>query len=195
MNDNRARGSLSDDTLLRHWNDGLTYTAIGALVGITKERVRQRLRRHGISGVNVNPRPLMFDPKAAALNCVSVAEMARIYGVRDRDVLGHLERHGLQEEVGVLLSLTAARRKQERLQARRARAIARIRSVAARLGRTPTTTELALEGVFASQLHTLFGGTGRAMIHAGLTPNATGAPPSELPPWFRLEQDSDERED
>jgi len=167
------------------WQRGLSYTDIAKNVGLTRERVRQRLLRNGVSGVNRNPRPVNLDLLAEAQNYCSLKEIASVNRLRPEDLQHAISEAGLGQEIDTILELNRRAKEEAALEARRNHLIAQIRELAAAVGHTPTSSDLKTKNIFLTQLHREFGGTDHAMRRAGLQPNRPGYPPMSLPPWFR----------
>jgi 5-methylcytosine-specific restriction endonuclease McrA len=175
---------ISDAELVALFDDGTRAIDIARKVGLTRERVRQRLERNGRVGTNQNRFPkqgALLDAAALSTTWRGLAERLR---VTPRTLELALEKHAVRTEVETrLLSNRQAASAEHRLLAQRPY-VARIRAIAAEVGHTPTQDELEARDLYHASLHELFGSAQAAMLAAGLTPNLRGRPPMPLPSGF-----------
>ena len=171
---------------------------IARAVGISRERVRQRLERNGRAGPNRNALPSLDKIRDAARQSCAIDETANALNITPRALQLALDQRGARREI--LSTLEANRRKrgfEQRLSAQLPY-VQRLRELATRLGHTPTIDELEPEGIFHARLAQLFGTASAAMQAAGLIPNRPGVPPLPLPSDFgqddRPTEDSEELE-
>lgn len=138
-----------------HLRDGMTFEDIGRLEGITRERVRQIVRRNGVTVER--SREVVRGARAVTLRCETCGSefprrdtlVARARRVFCSDTC----RHNRVSDEGVL---------------------DRIRDVAERVGRTPTAAELDAARVWTSSVQKRFGSLRAAMLMAGLEPRGPG---------------------
>lgn len=154
------RSHVSDEELVRlHLGERLTLTAIARQVGLSKERVRQRMRRAGISPQKTH----------------EIAKQSRAVGV--------IRCRRCSAEIVVTPSEAKRRKFCSRACASRSRVptyshddlLDHLRAVADRIGRTPTAKVLNAVGPpHAHIFFDRFGSLTRAQELAGLEPNRRG---------------------
>lgn len=178
---------VTDEELVRLWDSGLSMTEIGDQVGLSRERVRQRLRPYGRKGANPNSVPSPEDIRKAITQEFSYPQVSRLLGVSIERLMRGIERAGLKDEVeeafqarDVYWAERAREREQRRL-------IPIIRQIAREVGHTPSQSELAIQGVYHMTLTRAFGSAADAMRAAGLEPNIRGRPPLLLPDDFDVD--------
>jgi len=91
--------SHSDEELIQLWRTGLTMTDIGERVGLARERVRQRLKKHGITGHNPNRVPSPEKIREAITKEFSIQHAARLLGVSVQLLIRGIEHADMYEEV------------------------------------------------------------------------------------------------
>jgi 5-methylcytosine-specific restriction endonuclease McrA len=179
-----AETHLSDDDIAAMWDAGETMTDIARSHGLSRERIRQRLKRTGREGTNPNRFPAAPVLSSLARESTSLAGMAAALGIAITKLDAALDHHGLRS--AVLQSLEENRREasQDQRRVSQQRYIGRLRKLAAEVGHTPTASELQDVGIHHVVLTKVFGAVPDAMIQAGLFPNEPGRPPQSLPPEF-----------
>ena len=180
MNDS----AISDHELVALFDDGMRAADIARKIGLTRERVRQRLERNGRGGTNQNRLPkqsALLDASALSTTWRGLSERLN---VTPRTLELALAKHAVRPEIETrLLSNRKAASAEHRLLAQRPY-VARIRGIAAEVGHTPTQDELEARDLYHASLHELFGSAQAAMLAAGLTPNVRGRSPMPLPSGF-----------
>ena len=158
-----------DAELVALYMGGATMEEIGQAVGLTRERVRQRIRRAGYVGTHRRGP----DPSAvcrAAETALSLGEVARISGCcadAARRVLVTLGKWAAFKERCTL----------HRRMRTRAALLIKLRHLAARLGRTPRIRDInRTRGMSHPLYFRYFGSLRAAQIAAGLEPNPVGQP-------------------
>lgn len=175
---------VTDNELIRRWDAGERMIDIALAVGLTRERVRQRLERHGRKGPNRNALPGSGELLAAAKGAGSLVELAGELKLPLHTIQLAVEQRGVRDEVQELLRRTREVRLEVKRRAAQQPYVRRIRQLALRVEHTPTQGELAEEGMYHVVLQRVFGSPSIAMIAAGLDPNVRGTPPQPLPPDF-----------
>jgi hypothetical protein len=176
--------STSDQVLLDLWSGGRTMTQIAEVVGLSRERVRQRLKEHGLSGRNPRRGPTEEQIRDRLFTCASTRELAREIGVSEPLLLRRISDLGIEEEAERAFEAEASRRAVLRKAREGDELLQRVRKLAAEVGHTPTEEELSDAGIFHAQLANAFGTAAEAMRTAGLRPNVRGRPPVNLPDGF-----------
>ena len=159
------RNLLRELEICALYSGGETQTAIGERYGVSRERIRQIVKRNGLGGLGRGIDPLRV--LAALPGAGSTVELANQTGF-DVQAVARLLR--------ALVPTASAEMQAYRREERRNRALAGLGVLAERLGRTPTTAELNFYGPRVGVLQRLFGSLSRAQIMAGLRPNRTGRP-------------------
>jgi hypothetical protein len=175
---------VTDEDLAKRWDSGQTQREIAERVGLTPERVRQRLKRTGRSGPNPNRLPTDEEILRVARGVYSMDEIARSLQIPTSRLVKALEGNDLDFRVRDVLDKRRKERSSLLKETNQATAVGRLRALAAKLGHTPTEKELEVDGLFHARLAQIFGSAPRAMIAAGLTPNRPGYPPEQLSPTF-----------
>jgi hypothetical protein len=165
-----------DVEIVRWWDAGATTVEIARRLGLSRERIRQRLSRNGRTGRQQSVSVSHVELLVAAERTQSQNEMALALGTAKHRVRFAIQRLGLQTEVRALLARNGARMRQtQRRQACHAFA-ASVRRLAAQLGHTPSVAEMRSGGLSASRLRRLFGSATAVARAAGLAPNQPGRP-------------------
>lgn len=186
----------NDVQLVALFRNGETQIAIARRMGLTRERVRQRLARNGLAGRSYGWAP----PKAALEDALRKAESIEHAAA----ILG-LERHRFEKAVELREledALADARQRwressrDDRRDERRWITAATILRLALTIRHTPTSEELAEYEISHVEMSRLWGSVPDAMRAAGLVPNQVGRPPSPLPGELAdvLEPTADDRE-
>jgi hypothetical protein len=174
----------NDRAILTFWEEGLDPAEMARSLGISRERVRQKLHRNGLRGKNPNAIPAKERVLEAARQSESLVELAKRLAVSEGLLKRALNRQDMQHEVRALLQ---ARRELAVVAAKVVRQQAlsqRVRRIASAVGHTPTGPELVDAGVFPTVLLKAFGSVAQAMECAGLRPNKPGHQPEPLRPGF-----------
>lgn len=174
----------SDQEIVALWTSGLTMTEIAARVGVSRERIRQRLKRNGISGTNRNSQLTAEEMLDAVQSRTAFAEVAESLGVSRGMLRLWLESARIETEFWARLDANKQSVKDTRDNAARARIVDIIIRTAAELGETPRASDLAPRGIYAVTLIRYFGSTPAAMQAAGLQPRkrAWGAGATDVTP-------------
>jgi 5-methylcytosine-specific restriction enzyme A len=176
--------SVSDAQLVALFDGGLHASDIARRVGLTRERVRQRLSRNGRAGTNPHRLPKEPALRAAAKLSTTWRALAERLQISQLLLDRAIESYKIRKEIDALLrSNRNAASAERRLLAQRPYVI-QIRQIAAQVGHTPTQAELEEYGLYHASLHEFFGSAQAAMIAAGLSPNVRGRPPLALPEGF-----------
>jgi 5-methylcytosine-specific restriction endonuclease McrA len=186
----------NDVQLVELFRNGETQIEIARRMGLTRERVRQRLARNGLAGRSYGWAP----PKSALEDALRRAESLE----HAAGILG-LERHRFEKAVelrGLEGVLTDARQRwressrDDRRDERRWITAATILRLALKIRHTPTSEELAAYEISHVEMSRLWGSVPEAMRAAGLVPNQVGRAPSPLPDELAnvLEPTADARE-
>lgn len=181
---------VTDSELVALFDGGMRAAEIARTVGLTRERIRQRLERSGRIGTNKNRFPKVDALLAAAKLSTTWRSLADRLKITPGTLDRALEIATSREDIAqLLLTNRRAASAEHRLIAQRPY-VARIRAIAAEVGHTPTQDELEERELYHASLHQLFGSARVAMIAAGLTPNVRGRPPMPLPSDFSHERAS-----
>jgi hypothetical protein len=165
-----------DVEIVRWWDAGATTGEIARRLGLSRERIRQRLSRNGRTGRQQSVSISNVELLLAAERARSQNEMAFALGTAKHRVRFAIQRLGLQPKVRALLGRNRARTRQaQRRQACHTFA-ASIRRLAAQLGHTPSVAEMRSAGLSVSRLRRLFGSATAVARAAGLAPNQPGRP-------------------
>jgi 5-methylcytosine-specific restriction endonuclease McrA len=171
----------NDIQLVELFRNGETQIAIARRMGLTRERVRQRLARNGLAGRSYGWAPPVSALQDALSKAESVEHAAGILGLEKHRFLKAVELRGCDD------ALTAARERwressrDDRRDERRWITAATILRLALKLRHTPTSEELAEYEISHVELSRLWGSVPEAMRAAGLVPNQVGRNPSPLP--------------
>jgi len=148
----------------------MNMTNIAAKVGVTRERIRQRLKRNSISGTNHNSSLTSEEMLGATESRTSFADVAEALGVSDASLRAWVASAGIESEFRARLEANKKSTKAARDDAARRRIIEIISRMAAETGETPRAGDLAPHGIYAVTLIRYFGSTPTAMQAAGLNP-------------------------
>ena len=171
----------NDIHLVELFRNGENQIEIARRLGLTRERVRQRLARNGLAGRSYGWAPPRSTLEDALAKAESVEHAAGILG---------LERHRFEKAVelrGLDAALADARQRwressrDDRRDERRWVAAATILRLALKIRHTPTSEELAAYEISHVEMSRLWGSVPEAMRAAGLVPNQVGRAPSALP--------------
>jgi hypothetical protein len=184
----------SDSELINRWDAGESMTEIANAVGLTRERVRQRLKKHGRSGPNHNARHSREAILGAAAGAVSIGQVAKKMQISAGRLLIEVRHYSLQEELDAIFQSVHTAWRERRIENERQSYVRTLRRIAVEVGHTPTTNELAKHDVYHARLALVFGSANAAMEAAGLVPNLRGRPPIPLPNSF-LEMDQPTADD
>ena len=151
--------------------NGATLQDIGDEFGLTRERTRQILSRAGVERASsvgaVDPIKLLAEVRKPGVR--SIAAAARSLGISQRVGWQALRELGLCEAARRLFTWRHHRR-----------TIDNFRTLAARLGRTPTVADLRearIPGLHQANVQARFGGMQNLARRAGLVPNRSGRRP------------------
>jgi hypothetical protein len=89
----------NDEELIQLWRTGLTMTDIGERVGLSREHVRQRLKKHGITGHNPNCIPSPERIHEAITTELSLNHVARLLGVSVQLLIRGIDHADMYDEV------------------------------------------------------------------------------------------------
>ena len=156
-----------DQACVAFYLGGASMQAVGDLFGLTRERVRQILKRQGVSAVT-RGHVQKVDP-------IRVIGAIRSPGIEDFVDAGKLigVTGGGVRRIAISLGVHRAALRLFRLR-KRARYARQLRALADRLNRTPGKIECDLYGPSQSTLQRYFGGMRAAQRAAGLVPNGVG---------------------
>lgn len=172
---------VSDEEMIDRWMRGQRKADIARAYGVSRQRIDQRLKRHGIGGPNRNALPEAEQLLNAAQSAFTMDGLATSVKLTPGALEIALNKHGLRYKVTEILeSNRRVRTAQQRLRERQPY-VGRLRAIAKRVRHTPTTAELGAEKIFHARLAQLFGSASEAMRAAGLIPNERGSPPAPLP--------------
>jgi hypothetical protein len=156
-------------------------TEIAQVAGLSRERIRQRLKPHGRSGSNPNRVPSAEAIRQAIQREFSLRQVARLLNVSVERLLRGIERANLEDEVEAAFAARAEHWRGVNRDRTQAKLLEHIQELARAVGHTPTQMELMDQGVFHAELARVFGSAAAAMKAAGLEPNVRGQPPRALP--------------
>lgn len=175
---------VSDVELVDRWDRGERMAEIARAVGLTRQRVYQRLLRHGRGGPNRIPTLARSAILSAARGTTSTDHLAAELSLPVSRLVAQIEQHGIADEVAALLTAARSARSNARRLTAQGDYVHRLRSLAQEVGHTPTMDELQSVGMYHPSLKQLFGSVDIAMREAGLEPNEPGRPPKALPRDF-----------
>jgi hypothetical protein len=177
-----GRQTVTDADIVVLWDAGASMGSVGRTLGLSRERVRQRLERNGRRGRQQPSHPPAEGLRQAARACRSYDEMARLLSIPVHRVAAAIRFRGLKDEVVLAFARNRRRDRRVRREFARRRAIAVIRRLALERGRTPTVPELKAHNLPLFRLRQLFGSAAAATRAALLTPNLGGRV-AGLPEW------------
>jgi hypothetical protein len=173
-----------DRDIVQRFLAGESQSQIARELGLTRERVRQRLERNGYRGRN-NRWMTKADRARDLLKTVqSLEKLLNSLGLNDAQWKKVVEQHGLHDDWRLTKKRWRAVARESRILLQQQPAIANVRAVAVRVGHTPTQNELEESGIYHAELARLFGSASQAMVAAGLAPNQAGRLPMPLPDGF-----------
>lgn len=174
----RSRSRLTDLEMAAMLHGGATLDEIGKRAGLTRERVRQRLRRIGVSAATrIDAMKLLEAVRTRPIH--TLAALARTLGLQKEPVARALLALGLIDAVERLFRLRARARQR----AKRERVALALRAYAKQLGRTPAAVDILSffrprEIPCLKTLQQLFGSLTQAQLAAGLRPHRRRRPKS-----------------
>jgi hypothetical protein len=169
-----GRTQLSDLEMATMLHGGATLEEIAKLAGVSRERVRQRLHRIGVTpSLRIDVVKLMEVVRAQPVDTFAAA--AKAAGVSTDAARHAILRLGLFDPVERLFRLRKRAASRSQLQG----TLHDLRVLAQQLGRTPTAKDLVEDnrrgGVPSiASIQKQFGSLSAAMTAAGLTPNSVG---------------------
>jgi len=174
----QAASKLNDLEMATMLHGGATLQEIGDVAGLTRERVRQRLERIGVTAASRTDVTKLID-------VIRHLPVASIWSAGQRiGVDGHAAKRAILE-LGLFDAVERLFRLRRRALDRRKveRNLAALRQYAAMLGRTPTTKDLNRRDrpatlSSAPTLQAQFGSLTNAMAAAGLEPNRASRRPA-----------------
>lgn len=178
---------LTDAEIILLWDSGQTMAEIAAKFDVTRERIRQRLKRNHRGGPNANRLPTAAAIRIHAAAAVSRQDLAERLAVPTTRLGDALDKHAIGDEIGDMMRKNRQARTQDRQEGQRQAQLGAIFALAMSVRHTPTERELEKIGVFPARLATLFGSMPQAMTLCGLVPNEAGKAPMALPPGFGAE--------
>lgn len=164
---------LTDLEMAAMLHGGATLDEIGKRAGLTRERVRQRLKRIGVSSATrIDVMKLLEVIRTRPID--SFDALARALGLQRDAVARALFELGLIDAVDRLFRLRARALKG----AKRERVASALREYGMKLGRTPAVDDLSSfsrppDVPALKTLQLLFGSLTKAQLAAGLPPNRT----------------------
>jgi acyl-CoA hydrolase len=170
----RATSLLSDLEMAGMLHGGATLEEIGQAAGLTRERVRQRLKRIGVTAASrLDVMKLVTAIRQKPI--ISLYQAGESVGAEALAVERALYELGLIDSVVRLFRL----RKHARRSEQTAQTVEAIRRYAAQLGRTPSRADILRKdrppGVPSlTSLQKQFGSLSAAMLAAKLVPNVRG---------------------
>ena len=174
----RATSLLSDLEMAGMLHGGATLEEIGQASGLTRERVRQRLKRIGVTAASrLDVMKLVTAIRQKPI--ISLHQAGESVGANAVAVERALFELGLVDSVVRLFRL----RKRARRSEQTAQTVEAIRRYATQLGRTPRKADILRKdrppGIPSlTSLQKQFGSLSAAMLAAKLVPNARGRPSS-----------------
>lgn len=178
-----------DKPLITRFLAGESQTSIAQNLGLTRERVRQRLKRNGFSGRNYRWIPSQDNILAALRDSNSSSHAAELLNLSELQLHTAVNYHGLLVEYFDARNHWKAQQREEYYLARQQPFVSQIRNLARRIGHTPRQQDLQQNNISHMTLIRTFGSLADAMIVAGLKPNPHyGVSP--LPQDFELIDDT-----
>jgi transposase-like protein len=175
---------VTDAEIIARWDAGEKMAHIADDLGLSRERVRQRLERNGRGGPNYNILPAGPAILEAAADATSLTEVAAAFDLSKDLLLVAVKQHGVREHIDEMLHTNRQIRANQRKLETQRELIKKVRELAVRVQHTPTSRDLGTIGLFPMTLHQAFGSVSNAMVAAGLEPNVAGRPPQPLPVKF-----------
>lgn len=145
-------------------------TEIGVHAGLSRERVRQRLKRNGIAGHNRSISLTGAEILDVAVKKAHVSEVAETLGMSEQSLRSRISSLGIDDAVRRLLDENRVARQESRDSAARGRIVDTIARLGRELGETPRASDLSPHGIYPVTLIRYFGSTASAMQAAGLPP-------------------------
>lgn len=173
-----------DQDIIERFKAGKSQTEIGAELGISRERIRQRLERNGLSGRNYRWIPERETLLSALSSANSLTHVAELLNLSDLQVQTAIKYHSANEYLDAAKNRWKLIKRNEYYLSHQRPFIYRIRELALQLGHTPRQEELQAHGISHMTLVRTFGSLREAMLLSGLIPNNYRVT-SPLPPDFQ----------
>lgn len=178
----RADAAQRDGEIALLYTGGATLEEIGNAIGVSRERVRQRLVRAGITERHhrhpnhADPLLICREAEVATSGRDLARRTGRTYDTC-RKVLNALGKWEAFSERCWVARTTETRR----------RLLSRLRQVGQELGRTPSQHDLQARGIAHTGYYIQFGSLARAQALAGFRPRAVGHRGHTNPRWVSPE--------
>ena len=191
-----VQSKWTDTEILALWEQGDNQIEIARHTGLSRERIRQRLARHGIDGKNANAVPKAEVFLRSAGHEATVEDLSRALGISTAAAVKAMKAYGIRADIDSLLAVNKKIEADAHRAHRQSLLVTQLRTLALQVGRTPTSHDMELIDIFPMTIHSAFGSVAAGMEAAGLAPNVAGNKPRPLPAGFResMEGTADEAE-
>ena len=172
-----------DKEIIELFITGKSQTEIAKKLGLTRERIRQRLLRNGFKGRNFRWIPNRENLLEALSNATSFAHAAQLLGLTDLQLNTTIKHHSASKYLEEVKTGWKSQKRDKYYLSRQRPFIIQLRALALKVGHTPRQEELQANGIAPMTLLRTFGSIKDAMLAAGLVPNSFRKT-SPLPPDF-----------
>ena len=177
-----------DADIVSRYVAGQPQSDIARTLGLTRERVRQRLKRNGLEGRNYRWIPSRDTIIQALADATSTQELLRRLELSESRLAAAVDARQVGAEYDAALARWREDAREQHYLARQRPLVAQIRAFALRLRHTPSQDELQTIPIYHVDLNRIFGSVPKAMIAAGLIPNQRGRAPAPLPAGFEEDE-------
>ena len=161
-----------DQEIIERFLKGKSQTEIAHEYGCTRERIRQRLERNGITGRNYRWIPEREVLLSALSDASSLSHAAQLLALTDLQLQTAINYYSASKDLRNAKTRWKSQKRDDHYLARQRPLINQVRKLALKLRHTPREEELQSNGIPPMALVRVFGSLREAMLVSGLIPNS-----------------------